>query len=88
MAKKDTGPKVVCTKVNAEGKPHKDYGGARGAYVTRLREFNGKPLAELKASCEANPPSTPDKGKYEGKAEPFSGWLSFYKTEGLIKIAD
>ena len=71
------------------GQPEKPYmrGKARALYWERFCEFDGKPLADLEASCEANPPSTPQKGKLTGEQEPFSGWVNFFKKEGRIQVS-
>lgn len=72
-----------------EGKPVRQPGAdnARGLYAARAAEFVGKPVAELEASCKANPPSTPDTGKYENKQEPFGGWLRYLTSDShLYKV--
>jgi hypothetical protein len=75
---KDTGPVVwVNPKYTAK------HGGARGAYQARLVEFDGKPLADFEASCAANPPSVPGKGKLVGTQEPFSGWKAWFVKTGM-----
>jgi hypothetical protein len=61
------------------------HSGARGAWVDRCKAFDGKPLAAFKASCEAEHPSTPNKGKLKGKLEPFSGWWSWLTRTGIAK---
>lgn len=54
-------------------------GTARAEWYARLCAYNGKTLAEFTASCVANPPSTPNKGKLAGTLEPVGGWVSFFK---------
>lgn len=60
--------------------------GAREAWYQRLLKYEGKPLAEYVADCTANPPSTPTKGALAGKGEPPSGWVSWFKREGLLAV--
>jgi hypothetical protein len=54
-------------------------GTARHAWYCRLVEYNGQTLEAFTASCTANPPSTPAKGKLTGMLEPVGGWVSFFK---------
>ncbi len=60
--------------------------GAREAWYQRLLAFNGKPLAEFVADATANPPSMPTKGALAGKGEPPSGWVSWFKRQGLLAV--
>ncbi len=62
-------------------------GSARQLYHERMASFVGKPLADFVASCESSPPSTPNKGKLKGKAEPISGWVSYFTTNGYFVIS-
>lgn len=73
-------PKAVGV-VKIVGQPEKAYrpGCARDKWWGRFNQFNGKPLAELEASCMADPPSLPKKAKDPTEAEKFSGWLAFFK---------
>jgi hypothetical protein len=68
------------------GQPLKPYrtNSARALYWAAFNAHNGKPIATLAAHIAANPPSMPKVGKLANKAEPFSGWLSFFVTQGLI----
>ena len=61
-------------------------GTARARWYERLKEFDGRPLDEFVASVEAEPPSTPDTGKLEGQLEPVSGWINFFRKEGVLRI--
>ena len=73
MAKTNAGPTIGQGPAKFAGRN----GSARAAYHARMAEFVGKPLAAFVASCAANPPSTPAKGKLAGKQEPVSGWVSW-----------
>ena len=59
---------------------------ARAEYWKRFSEFDGKLVADLKDSVENSPPSVPEKGTLKGKQEPLSGWINFFKKEGLIEL--
>jgi len=59
---------------------------ARALYHARMASFVGKPLTEFVASCEAEAPSTPNKGKLKGKPEPVSGWVSYFTRNGYFSI--
>ena len=59
---------------------------ARDLYWQRFQEFNNKTIQELEISIAETPPSQPKSGKLAGKTEPISGWISFFKKEGLLKI--
>lgn len=74
------------TIVKIVKQPEKAYraNSARGLYWERFQQFNGKPLGDLEESCQKDPPSQPKKGSLAGKTEPFGGWLSFFKQQGLV----
>ncbi len=59
------------------------YRGAREAWYAELKAHDGKPVKEFLDKVTAKPPSTPKKGKLEGKLEPPTGWLSYFKREGV-----
>ncbi len=61
-------------------------GSARALYWARIAKFNGKPLTELQASVQANPPSQPTKGKLTGKTEPLAGWVNFFVRSGFVQV--
>lgn len=79
--------KPVIMKVAKQ--PEKAYraNSARGLYWDRFQKFNGKSLAELEADIAKDPPSKPKKGNLAGKVEPFGGWVSFFKQQGLINLS-
>ena len=60
---------------------------ARGKYWQRFCAYDGKPVAELEKSCSDDPPSKPKKGTYAEKQEPFGGWMSFFRQQGLISTS-
>lgn len=80
--------KTVIMKVVKQ--PEKAFRGssARGQYWDRFQKYSGKSLAELEESCQKEPPSTPKKGNLAGKVEPFGGWVSFFKQQGLISLSE
>ncbi len=84
------GPTLHMQKKGKDGKPLPNVKAesARGLYLARFAEFDGKPLAELEASCAANPPSMPKSGKLAGKQEPFSGWLRHWVSSGFVIVKD
>ena len=55
---------------------------ARANWWSRLQEFNGKSIHYLKESVEQEPPHITK----SGGVEPISGWLSFFKREGLLEV--
>jgi hypothetical protein len=61
-------------------------GSARALYWERVQAHNGNPVAALANDIAVNPPSTPTKGKLAGQVEPLTGWLSWFKAQGLITI--
>jgi hypothetical protein len=61
---------------------------ARGQYYARLLQFDGKPLADFIASCEANTPSKPKNGKLANKPEPIGGWIGWFKREGFLTVSE
>lgn len=84
MAKKqETVPTI---KIIAQ--PEKAYRAesARDLYWQRIQKFDGKPLDSFKADVEKDVPSVPTKGKLKGKPEPVNGWISYFRTQGLIEI--
>lgn len=72
------------------GRPEKPYraASARAEYWERFVQFNGKSLSDLEESCMQDPPSKPKKGRLRDKVEPFGGWLSFFKEQGLVTVKD
>jgi hypothetical protein len=64
------------------------YRGAREAWYAELKAHDGKPVKEFLDHVTAKPPSTPKKGKLEGKLEPPTGWLSYFKREGVVAYPD
>jgi hypothetical protein len=69
------------------GGPKKAYQGdsARDCYWQRFKQFNGKPLADLEASCQEKCP----KVTKQGIAEAFGGWLGFFTNDQkTVKIEE
>lgn len=82
MAKTNTGPTIAAGPAKFTGRATS----ARAQYHARMGQFVGKPLAAFVASCAANPPSTPAKGKLAGKQEPVSGWVSWLTRNGYYSL--
>ena len=61
---------------------------ARDNYWQRVQKFNGKTVKALEESVAKMAPSQPKKGKLAGKTEPLSGWVSWFKQQGLISISN
>jgi hypothetical protein len=59
---------------------------ARGLWLARLQQYNGKPLAAFIASVQASHPSTPTKGKLAGQLEPVQGWVSWFTRQGVLTL--
>jgi len=74
------GPKISVKEGN--------FRGARQAWYERLKEYEGKPLADYVKSCTDDPPSLPQKGKGAGKAEKPSGWVSFFVREKVLELSE
>ena len=85
LAVKPAGALIIKVTAQPE-KPYRETS-ARGQYWSRFGTFDGKPLADLEASINKDPPSQPKHGKLAGKTEPFSGWLSYFKAQGLVEVA-
>ena len=58
-------------------------GSARDRWWKELQNWDGKSVQDWKDAMAALPPSKPTKGKYKDSGEPPSGWLSWFKSEGL-----
>ena len=56
--------------------------GARAAWYAVLLQYNGKPVAEFLAATTATPPSLPK----SGKAENPTGWLGWFKRQGIAAV--
>lgn len=61
---------------------------ARDLYYQRIAKYHGKTLEAFVKDCEANPPSTPKRGKLKGKAEPVAGWVSWFQRHGYVEISE
>ena len=82
---KTAAPKTTIKVLKQPEKPfRKD--SARDLYWERVQKFNGKQLSELEANVAKTPPSMPKRGKLQGKQEPLSGWMSWFKQQGLISV--
>lgn len=73
----------VNTKVKANFRPNS----ARAAYYAAICKANGQTVAAFTKACTANPPSTPQRGKLKGQAEPTAGWVSWFVANGYISIS-
>jgi len=85
MAKttKQTGPVIGQGPAKFAGRQ----GSARALYHARMAAHVGQPLTAFVASCAANPPSMPTKGKLAGKPEPITGWVSWLTRNGYFTVA-
>jgi len=66
-------------------KPYRQ-GSARALYWAAVQAHNGQPVTALAASIAANPPSQPKRGKLAGQTEPLTGWLAWFKAQGVLAI--
>lgn len=78
--------KKTIIRVNIKALKKANLRGARAAYAERLLAHNNKDLQGFVQSCAVEPPSVPSRGKYEGKAEPISGWISWFKRNGYLTL--
>ena len=81
-------PILYESKIKVISQPKKPFlkNSARDLYWQRFQKFNNKTIQELEISIAETPPSQPKSSKLAGKTEPISGWISFFKKEGLLKI--
>lgn len=56
--------------------------GARDAWYAKLKEYDGKPIADYEAECTKTPPSLPK----SGKAEKPAGWIGYFVRTGILSI--
>lgn len=56
--------------------------GAREAWYNKLKEFDGKPIADYEKACTDTPPSLPK----SGKAEKPSGWIGYFQRTGILSV--
>ncbi len=56
--------------------------GAREAWYQKLKEFDGKPIADYEKACTDSPPSLPK----SGKAEKPSGWIGYFTRTGILSV--
>ena len=86
--KAESKPRGSANIINVLREPEKAFRSetARDNYWQRVKQFNGKTVAALQESVAKEPPSMPKNGKLAGKVEPLSGWLSWFKQNGLIEI--
>jgi hypothetical protein len=75
-------------KLNPKAKANFRQGTARAAYWQAIQAYNGKTVAAFTKHCMANPPSTPQRGKLAGKAEPTAGWVSWFNRNGYITLVN
>jgi len=70
--------------------PDKPYGKdtARYLYWLTVKSHDGKTVADFADNVARKAPSQPTRGKLAGETEPISGWLAFFKREGLIQIIE
>ena len=75
-------------KVNPKAKANFRPNSARAAYWQAIQQYNGKTVAAFTKACMASPPSTPQRGKLKGKAEPTAGWVSWFNRNGYISLTN
>jgi len=73
-------------KVNPKAVANFRPNSARAAYWAAIQAANGQTVAAFTATCMANPPSTPQRGKLQGKPEPTAGWVSWFARNGYITL--
>lgn len=56
--------------------------GAREAWYNKLKEYEGKPIADYEKACTDTPPSLPK----SGKAEKASGWIGYFQRTGILSV--
>lgn len=71
-------------KVNKDANPTFRPNTAREAYWEMIKKHNGRTLENFVTRATENPPSLPK----SGKPEPVSGWVNFFRREGLIELED
>lgn len=59
---------------------------ARQAWYNVLAQFNGCAVQAFTTYVQANPPTTPKRGKLAGKCEPPAGWLNWFTRNGFCKV--
>lgn len=74
--------------INPKAKANFRPNSARAAYWAAIQAYNGKTVAAFTKHCMATPPSTPQRGKLKGKAEPTAGWVSWFNRNGFITLAN
>jgi hypothetical protein len=75
-------------KISKTAKVNFRKGSAREQYYLRLAKHDGKTVEQFEKSVAASVPSTPKKGKFKGKQEPFSGWLKWFVRNGYCTISE
>lgn len=75
----------VITVLRQPAKPYRQ-GSARALYWQAVQAHHGQPVAALAAAIAANPPSQPKRGKLAGQTEPLTGWLAWFKAQGVLAI--
>jgi len=56
--------------------------GAREAWYQKLKEMDGKPIADYEEATTKSPPSLPK----SGKAEKPSGWIGYFQRTGILSV--
>jgi hypothetical protein len=56
--------------------------GAREAWYQKLKEMDGKPIADYEEATTKTPPSLPK----SGKAEKPSGWIGYFQRTGILAV--
>ncbi len=75
-----------CLKIELTGKQKKyKAGSARDLWWKAIQEWNGETVEAWSRAMTESPPSKPTTGQYAESGEPPSGWLSFFRREGLIE---
>lgn len=78
-------PAPVVTILRQPDKPFRQ-GSARALYWAAVQQYAGQPYASLQAGIAAAVPSTPKRGKLAGQQEPLTGWVAWFKAQGLLIV--
>ena len=81
----NTAPQPVVTILRQPAKPFRQ-GSARALYWAAVQQYAGQPYPALQAGIAAAVPSTPKRGKLAGQQEPLTGWVAWFKAQGLLLV--
>ncbi len=78
-------PQPVVTILRQPAKPFRQ-GSARALYWAAVQQYANQPYSALQAGIAAAVPSTPKRGKLAGQQEPLTGWVAWFKAQGLLVV--